>query len=429
MVNEPASSNDPAACDSPAIAAAVNPQRLANDLATLAMIGAREDGGVARLALDDNDTRARLWLVEQASELGAQASVDAMGNVFLDLPGSDPELAPVVTGSHLDSQPAGGKYDGALGVLAGLEALRALKAAGFTPRHPLSLVSWTNEEGARFSPGTSGSAVFCNVRSLEETRRIKDSEGVTMGHALDTCLAEMDAADVPRRSLATPMHAFIELHIEQGPILEREGASVGVVEGIQGVSWLEVTVTGTANHAGTTPRAHRRDAFEGACAVATALREAARDSEDRVRFTIGKFDVSPGSVNTIPDRVTFSIDLRHPEAATLKALEAKFDDITQHTWAGCRVTLAALSRIEPVAFPDALTAQIDAAAGELGITAPRLVSGAFHDAIHLANHCPTAMLFVPCHHGLSHHPDEHTELDDAVVGTQLLVASLARLSR
>ncbi|KPQ21468.1 MULTISPECIES: M20 family metallo-hydrolase [unclassified Halomonas] len=429
MVHDPASPNDQTACDLPAIAAAVNPRRLAKDLATLAMIGAREDGGVARLALDSHDISARRWLVEQASELGANASVDAMGNVFLDLPGSDPELAPVVTGSHLDSQPAGGKYDGALGVLAGLEALRALKAAGFTPRHPLSLVSWTNEEGARFSPGTSGSAVFCNVRSLEATRLIKDSEGMTMGHALDMCLAEMDAADVPRRPMATPMHAFIELHIEQGPILERKGASVGVVEGIQGVSWFEVTVEGSANHAGTTPRAHRRDALEGACAVATALREAARDSEDRVRFTIGKFDVSPGSVNTIPDRVTFSIDLRHPEGATLKALEATFNDITQQTWAGCRVTLASLSRIEPVAFPDTLTAQIDATAGELGITAPHLVSGAFHDAIHLANHCPTAMLFVPCHKGLSHHPDEHTELDDAVVGTQLLAASLARLSQ
>lgn len=429
MAHYPASPNDNTACDLPTIAAAVNPQRLANDLATLARIGARDDGGVARLALDDHDTRARLWLVEQARELGAKASVDSIGNVFLDLPGSDPELAPVVTGSHLDSQPAGGKYDGALGVLAGLEALRALKEAGFTPGHPLSLVSWTNEEGARFSPGTSGSAVFCNVRSLEETRLIKDSEGMTMGHALDTCLAEMDAADVPRRRMSTPMHTFIELHIEQGPILERKGASVGVVEGIQGVTWFEVTVTGSANHAGTTPRALRRDALEGACEVATALREAARDSEDRVRFTIGKFVVSPGSVNTIPDRVTFSIDLRHPEAATLKAMETTFNEIAQRTWAGCKVTLTSLSRVEPVDFPNTLTEQIDAAACELGITAPRLVSGAFHDAIHLANHCPTAMLFVPCQNGLSHHPDEHIELDDAIVGTQLLAASLARLSQ
>lgn len=411
-----------------AIARAVNPERLANDLATVAKFGARSDGGVARLALDDNDTRARLWLVEQANALGATASVDAIGNVFLDIPGSDPELAPVVTGSHLDSQPAGGKYDGALGVLAGLEALRALKQAGFTPRRPLSLVSWTNEEGARFSPGTSGSAVFCGVRSLDETRLIEDSDGISLGSALDTCLAELDAAGVSRRPLATPMHAFLELHIEQGPILERDGAAVGVVEGIQGVSWFEVNVAGSANHAGTTPRALRRDALEGAFALATALREAARDDEDRVRFTIGKFAVSPGSVNTIPDHVTFSIDLRHPEAATLKVLEAEFNQLAQQTSAGCQATLTPLSRVEPVAFPSTLTALLDETTNELGITAPRLVSGAFHDAIHIANHCPTAMLFTPCRDGLSHHPDEHIELSDAVVSTQLLAASLARLS-
>lgn len=384
---------------------------------------------MARLALDDNDTRARLWLIEQASALGAKASVDAIGNVFLDIPGSDPELEPVVTGSHLDSQPAGGKYDGALGVLAGLEALRALNDIGFTPRRPLSLVSWTNEEGARFSPGTSGSAVFCGVRSLDATRLIEDSDGISLGNALDTCLTELDAAGVPRRPLATPMHAFLELHIEQGPILERAGAAVGVVEGIQGVSWFEVTVTGSANHAGTTPRALRRDALEGACALATALREAARDDEDRVRFTIGKFAISPGSVNTIPDHVTFSIDLRHPEATTLKTLEAEFNKLAQRTWAGCQATLMPLSKVEPVDFPVTLTAMLDDTAQELGITAPRLVSGAFHDAIHLANHCPTAMLFVPCRDGLSHHPDEHTELADAVAGTQLLAASLASLTR
>lgn len=425
-LNEP---TDKPAIDLATIAAAVSPERLANDLAIVAMMGGRSDGGVARLALDDNDTRARLWLIEQASALGAKASVDAIGNVFLDVPGSDPALEPVVTGSHLDSQPAGGKYDGALGVLAGLEALRALKQAGFIPRRPLSLVSWTNEEGARFSPGTSGSAVFCGVRSLAETRQIEDSEGVSLGSALDVCLTELDSAGVPRRPLATPMYVFLELHIEQGPILEREGAAVGVVEGIQGVSWFEVSVSGSANHAGTTPRAMRRDALEGACALATALREAARDSEDRVRFTIGKFAVSPGSVNTIPDQVTFTIDLRHPEAATLKALDVEFNALAQQTWAGCQATLTSLSRVEPVAFPTTLTALLDDTAHELGVTAPRLVSGAFHDSIHLANHCPTAMLFVPCHDGLSHHPDEHTELNDAVAGTQLLAASLASLTR
>nr|WP_163504010.1 M20 family metallo-hydrolase [Halomonas socia] len=413
--------------DAKAVGEAVDPARLERDLAFLATLGARDDGGVARLALDANDTQARLWLAEQAAALGANASVDAIGNLFLDLPGSDPTLAPVVTGSHLDSQPAGGRYDGALGVLAGLEALRALGDAGIQPRRPLSLVSWTNEEGARFAPGTSGSAVFCGVRGLDETRAIRDADGVSLGSALDECLAALDAAGIPRRPLATPMHAFVELHIEQGPILERVGAPAGVVEGIQGVSWFEVTLSGSANHAGTTPRAMRRDALEGACALAASLREAARDEADRVRFTIGKFVVSPGSVNTIPDRVTFSIDLRHPEAATLDALSASFRLLAGQPWAGCQATLTPLSRIEPVDFPAPLTALLADTAEDLALTAPRLMSGAFHDAIHLAGHCPTAMLFVPCRGGLSHHPDEHVDLDEAVAGTRLLAASLARL--
>ena len=413
--------------DAKAIGEAVDPGRLARDLAFLATLGARDDGGVARLALDANDIQARLWLTEQAEAFGASASVDAIGNVFLDLPGYDPTLDPVVTGSHLDSQPAGGRYDGALGVLAGLEALRALRDAGITPRRPLSLVSWTNEEGARFSPGTSGSAVFCGVRGLDETRVIRDVDGVSLGSALDECLAALDSAGIPRRPLATPMHAFLELHIEQGPILERAGAPVGVVEGIQGVSWFEVTVSGSANHAGTTPRALRRDALEGACALAASLREAARDDADQVRFTIGTFDVSPGSVNTIPDRVTFSIDLRHPDPATLDSLSTTFRLLASQDWAGCQATLTPLSRIDPVAFSPPLITLLDDTAHDLSLAAPRLMSGAFHDAIHLAGHCPTAMLFVTCRDGLSHHPDEHTELDDAVAGTRLLAASLARL--
>lgn len=410
-----------------AISEEVSSARLASDLAYLAALGARDNGGVARLALDTSDIHARRWLAEQASTLGATASVDAIGNVFLDLPGREPSLAPVVTGSHLDSQPNGGRYDGALGVVAGLEALRAIRDTGITLRRSLSLVSWTNEEGARFAPGTSGSAVFCGVRGIDETRAIRDADGLTLGSALDECQATLKADGIARRPLGTPMHAFIELHIEQGPILEAAGAPVGVVEGIQGVSWFEVTVTGSANHAGTTPRAMRRDALEGACALATSLREVACDEADCVRFTIGKFAVSPGSVNTIPDQVTFTIDLRHPEAATLEALAASFQRLAEQSWAGCEAMLTPLSCISPVEFPASLTALLVDTAEDLGLKAPRLMSGAFHDAIHLAGHCPTAMVFVPCRDGLSHHPNEHVELNNAVSGTRLLAASLARL--
>jgi N-carbamoyl-L-amino-acid hydrolase len=411
-----------------AIAEAVSDTRLQGDLETLARLGARDDGGVARLALDDNDIEARLWFAAQAAELGAEAFADAAGNMFLHLPGSEPGLDPVVTGSHLDSQPAGGKYDGALGVVAGLEALRALRDAGVRPRRPLEVVSWTNEEGARFAPGTSGSACFTGVRTLAEARAARDARGTSFGDALDTCLARLDAAGIARRPLASPMHAFLELHIEQGPILERMGAPAGVVSGIQGVSWYEFRVTGMANHAGTTPRAARRDAFEGACALSTALREAACDDADQVRFTIGRFEVEPGSVNTIPEHVTFSVDLRHPDAEVLAGLDARFAELAAHPWAGCRTAMQRLSRIAPVAFPETLTRTMSDTAAELGLEAPRLVSGAFHDAIHLAGHCPTGMIFVPCRDGISHHPSESIEIEHAVAGTRLLAATLARLA-
>ncbi|WP_148254433.1 M20 family metallo-hydrolase [Aidingimonas lacisalsi] len=408
--------------------AALDGERLWADLHELAQFGARDDGGVARLTLDDNDIQARLWLAEQARELGGDMQVDPLGNVFVHLPGSAPDLPPITTGSHLDSQPTGGKYDGAYGVLAGMAALRAIRETGIQPRHSLEVVSWTNEEGVRFAPGTSGSACFAGVRSEAETRALTDAEGITFGEALDTCLARLDDAGVERRPLGTPMQAFIEMHIEQGPILERRGASTGIVTGIQGVSWFECEVRGTANHAGTTPRAARQDALEGACALATALRNVACDDADRLRFTIGRFQVFPGSVNTIPERVLFTIDLRHPDASTLGEFEARFQALAVQEWAGCTATLTPLSRIDPVTFPTGATHAIAEAAGELGQCAPRLVSGAFHDAIHLAGHCPTGMIFIPCQGGISHHPSECINAHDATAGARLLTATLCRLA-
>ncbi|MCP1676485.1 N-carbamoyl-L-amino-acid hydrolase [Natronocella acetinitrilica] len=410
-------------------AAAVDSRRLWEDLRNLAQLGARADGGVGRLALDENDVKARLWLVEQGRALGCSVRMDAAANVFLRLPGGDENLPPVVTGSHMDSQPAGGAYDGAYGVLAGLAALRAVHEARIATRRPLEVVAWTNEEGVRFSPGTSGSACFVGVRSLEETRALTDGEGISFGEAADACLARLEAQGVPTADFATPMSAFVELHIEQGPVLERAGARAGVVTGIQGVSWFEFTVRGTANHAGTTPRAARRDALEGACALAVALREQARDDADETRFTIGRFRVSPDSVNTIPDEAVFTVDLRDPDQARLDALEATFRDLAAGEWAGCSVEVTRLSRIDPVVFPDAVTGAVaEAAERDLCMEAPRLMSGAFHDAIHLARHCPTGMIFIPCKDGVSHHPAESITPDQAEDGARLLAATLVRLA-
>lgn len=411
------------------VVAALDGARLWAELHDLAQLGARTDGGVARLTLDDNDIQARLWLAEQAKAIGCQVRVDPLGNMFVRLPGTDPDLPPITTGSHLDSQPTGGKYDGAYGVLAGLAALRAFREAGVQPRHSLEVVSWTNEEGMRFAPGTSGSACFAGVRREDETRALTDADGISFGEALDACLARLDEAGIERCPLGTPMQTFIELHIEQGPILERQGAPTGIVTGIQGVGWFECEVRGTANHAGTTPRAARQDALEGACALAAALRSAACDDEDLLRFTIGRFQVFPGSVNTIPERVLFTIDLRHPNAGTLDTLETHFQALAAQDWAGCTAALTPLSRIDPIAFPEVVTDVIAEAAAELGQNAPWLVSGAFHDAIHLAGHCPTGMIFIPCKGGISHHPSESIDANDAIEGARLLTATLCQMTQ
>ena len=398
------------------------------DLHDLAVYGRRDDGGVGRLTLDANDVEARIWLIEQGKHLGCTARVDGAANVFLHRPGLEPDLDPVLVGSHLDSQPAGGVYDGAFGVLAGLQLLKALHQCDASTRRPVEVVSWTNEEGVRFAPGTSGSACFSGTRTLQATRALEDEQGITFGEAVDACLARLDTMDVPRVEFGTPIHAFLEAHIEQGPVLERGGHSAGVVTGIQGVSWYRMTVNGRADHAGTTPRAARADALEAACALTMALRELCRDPDDRVRFTVGRFQVHPGSVNTIPDQVVFTVDLRHPEGATLDALDARFKGLAAEQWAGCHVTLEHLSRIDPVDFPSSVVETMEAAASELNIDAPRLVSGAFHDAIHLAGHCPTGMVFIPCENGVSHHPAENITPRDALAGARLIAATALRLA-
>lgn len=410
------------------IAAAVSADTLWDDLCYLAQLGARPDGGVGRLALDTQDIAARRWLVTQGRALGASAHTDGAGNLFLRLAGKAAHLPPVVTGSHIDSQPAGGAYDGAYGVLAGLAVLRALHSAGVVPERSIEVVAWTNEEGVRFSPGTSGSSCFTGRVSLADTRAIVDDDGVSFGTAVDACTADLMADEVAWRELGTPMHAFLELHIEQGPVLEQAGLPLGVVTGIQGVSWFRVTVSGKANHAGTTPRSARADAFAGAMELASVLREIARDEADETRFTIGRFQLSPDSINTIPDQATFTIDLRHPDPKELDRLEVAMAYAIELQWAGCDASMERLSRIDPVAFPDPLVATVAAAAETLGMPYQRMNSGAFHDAIHLASHCPTGMLFIPCKDGLSHHPAESITQQQATDGARALAAAVMAVS-
>lgn len=401
--------------------------RFWSDLMDQAQIGALQGGGLRRLTLGDADNQARLWLMEQGKALGCSAHYDALGNVFLRREGQDPSLPPLLIGSHLDSQPFAGAYDGTLGVVAGLAVLRTLSEQQVSHKRPVEVVSWTNEEGARFSPGASGSSWFAGRREAETILAAQDDDGTTFKEALAECLTLLENHGAEFRSSPVVPHAFLELHIEQGPILEEKGAPVCVVTGIQGVHWYEVKVSGQANHAGTTPASSRRDAFMGAHALIRALNEAVATHDDQVRFTIGKFAVSPNSVNTIAQQARFSIDLRHPDSAVLEALDFAFRQLAKQEWAGCSAHLEATSRVEPVAFDSHLITVLDEAVKTYSPQAPKLVSGAFHDAIHLAHLCPTAMLFTPCRAGISHHPDEHIEREDAEVAVRALAHSVEQL--
>jgi beta-ureidopropionase / N-carbamoyl-L-amino-acid hydrolase len=299
-----------------AAAAAVDETRLWQALMDLATVGARSDGGVCRHALSDEDIAARALVIGWAESRGFEASVDEAANLFIRRGGRDADAAPVLAGSHMDSQPAGGKFDGAYGVLAGLEALIALDEAGIETRRPIDIVAWTNEEGGRYDRSCTGSSVWSGTTELESYLGDIGADGVPLGEALARTLAA--TPDLPRRPRHWTPFAFIEPHIEQGPVLEAEGLSIAAVTGIQGVRWMNVEVTGKAGHAGTTPMADRQDAVQGALRAIAGLNELMADPQDRVRFTVGRINVTPNSPNTIPEKVLFSIDFRHPDRELLE---------------------------------------------------------------------------------------------------------------
>ncbi|XKH61613.1 M20 family metallo-hydrolase [Halomonas sediminis] len=402
-------------------------QHFWDDVQALATIGALEPKGIRRLALDAQDNRARLWLAEQGRSLGCEVFFDALGNLFLRREGQDTSLAALLIGSHMDSQPLAGAHDGALGVLAGLAVFRTLQEQDIKHRRSLEIASWTNEEGARFAPGASGSSWFAGQREYDDIVAALDGDGVRFGDALHECLTLLEGNGLVYRPAPFVPYAFLELHIEQGPVLEQLGKPVGVVSGIQGVNWYRIEIEGVANHAGTTPRQARRDAFDGAHELVSALKVAIREQDDDLRFTIGKFSLWPDAVNTIAQRATFTIDLRHPTQEVLDVLDSRFHALAERKWSGCEATLEVTSRVAPVAFPEHLLAVLRESAHSVCAEAPELVSGAFHDAIHLAHVCPTAMLFTPCRAGISHHPDEHIERQDADIAVRALAEAASRL--
>ncbi|MFD2183298.1 M20 family metallo-hydrolase [Rhodoplanes azumiensis] len=408
------------------IAAHVDAERLWRRHMELARHGATANGGVDRQALSAEEIDARRTLVAWGAAIGLVASNDDAGNLFLRLAGSEPDLAPVMIGSHIDSQPTGGKFDGAFGVLAALESVEAIIASGARPRRPIDVVAWMNEEGSRFAPGMMGSAAFTGARKLADVLAVRDAAGVSVTDALAAVLAA--ESQLPRRPLGTPVAAFVEAHIEQGPILEAEKRTIGVVTGIQGKRTFRVTVTGEENHAGTSPRSARRDALVSAVAMVQALQDAMWDAADVVRFTIGRFEVTPNAPSVVPARVVFSIDLRHPDTATLRDLGDRIPGLCEAAAGRCAVAVRELLHDPPLTFPAAIRDCIRAAAENLGIAWMDIPSGAGHDARYLHYHGPTGMIFIPCKDGLSHHEAESATRDDIAAGARVLAETAFGLS-
>ncbi|MFD0934793.1 Zn-dependent hydrolase, partial [Methylobacterium trifolii] len=352
--------------------------------------------------------------------------VDALGTQYALRRGRDMSLPPVACGSHLDTQPTGGRFDGVLGVLAGLEAMRSLNDAGIETEAPLLLVNWTNEEGSRFAPAMMASAAYAGEFTTDEILAKRDAAGITVAEALD---AIGYRGDEPVGS--QKIGAFVELHIEQGPILEAEGRTIGVVEGGQGIAWFDGSVTGFESHAGTTPMPRRRDALLGLCEIALAAERIALAHGPSAVATIGESVIGAPSRNVVPGRVAFSLDVRDPKSGTLDAVEAELRAALGEIGTRRRldIDLTRIWRKEPVPFDPGLVAAVESAAESLGLSRRRMVSGAGHDACNLAAKVPAAMIFVPCKDGVSHNESESATQADCAAGADVLLHTLLTLAR
>ncbi len=393
-------------------------------IAALAEIGAVEGGGCARLALTDEDKAGRDLVVSWMRAQGLAIHVDAIGNVFAIRAGRE-SGAPVMTGSHVDTVRTGGRFDGNLGVLAGLEACRALDAAGIVTRHPLCVAFFTNEEGARFQPDMMGSLVHAGGLSLEEALAATDGAGIAVGDELDRIGYRGTMAPGTIRP-----RAFVELHIEQGPVLEDSAVTIGAVTGVQGISWHEFTIGGVSAHAGTTPMRLRHDAGYVAAEIATFTRRLTREIGGTQVGTVGVVELRPNLINVIANQARLTVDLRNTDETNLREAEARLFAFVDATVAaeGCTVAVRKLARFEPVDFPPDMIARVERLAIARGRSVMRLPSGAGHDAQMLARLCPTAMIFVPSVKGLSHNVAEFTTPADIEAGADILLDLLLELA-
>jgi len=403
----------------------INADRLWTRLMSLAEIGATPAGGVNRQALSDGEIVAWRRVIGWAREAGLTPSTDAAGNLFLTLAGRDRAAPPFLLGSHLDSQPTGGKFDGAAGVMAALEAVVSLAEQGSTPARDLIVVAWMNEEGSRFAPGMMGSEAFTGERDIDAIRAARDADGITVGEALDRL--HQAFPDVPQRPLGFAASAYLELHIEQGPLLEAADCAIGVVTGIQGKKTFQVVVEGAEGHAGTLGQSERRDALAAFARMAAALHAEIGTIDADIKFTIGRVAVMPNAPSVVPSRVSFSIDLRHPDNEVLEAAGARIVVLCEENAPPCTVMVTPLVDAPSNAFDVDLRAGIAEAAREQGHSAMAILSAAGHDARHLAKICPAAMIFIPCRDGVSHVEHEWAEPDHVAAGASVLAQVLRGL--
>jgi N-carbamoyl-L-amino-acid hydrolase len=403
----------------------VNGDRLWQSLMEMAKIGATAKGGVCRLALTDLDKEGRDLFISWCRDAGCTVRVDAMGNIFARRPGRNKNAPPVMTGSHLDTQPTGGKFDGVYGVLAGLEVVRTLNDLNYETEAPVELVVWTNEEGSRFSPAMIGSGVYAGIFSLEQGLATPDNvTGVTMG-------AELQRIGFagPEKCGGQKVAAYFEAHIEQGPILEAAEKPIGIVQGAQGQRWYEITVTGQEAHAGPTPMKRRKDALVGAARMIDAVNRIGHAHPPYACATVGFIQSSPNSRNTIPGRVFFTVDFRHPDDATLTEMDRELREACRDAARASQVEVEVKEfwYFAPTAFDKDCVAAVKRAAEAQGFPAMDIISGAGHDAVYMARVAPTAMVFVPCADGISHNEIEDAKPEDLTMGcTVLLNAMLER---
>jgi beta-ureidopropionase / N-carbamoyl-L-amino-acid hydrolase len=407
----------------------IDRHRLLDRLATLAEVGAiagpNGEPGCARLALSDEDKAARDLVVAWMRDLGLEVAIDAIGNVVGTRAGRDFASPPVMTGSHVDTVRTGGRFDGNLGVVAGLEVIETLAAHGVETERPLAVAFFTDEEGARFAPDMLGSLVYAGGLALEAALDTVGIDGVRLGDEL----ARIGYAG-PVPCPGAPPHAFVELHIEQGPILEAEGVGIGAVTGVQGISWQQLTIRGQSNHAGTTPMHLRRDPGYVAAELTVFVRRLALELGGHQVATVGRLDLSPDLVNVVPAEATMTVDLRNTDEPDLQEAERWLGERAASLAAAERVTIErrTLARFEPVTFDPAVVDLVEATAARLGHRVRRMPSGAGHDAQMLARLCPTGMIFVPSKSGVSHNPAEDTAPEDLEAGANVLLQVLLALT-